>query len=74
MKKYFLLVLASSFLAVVCCQDESGIEKEKKAIISVIEAEKIAYYAQDLAGLDKPWVQEQIGKLVENGAYPSPLV
>ncbi len=58
MKKYLLAVLACSLLAVVCCQDESGIEKEKKAIIAVIEAEKIAYYSQDLAGLDDPWIKE----------------
>lgn len=58
MKKYFLALLACSLLAVVCCQDESGIEKEKKAIVAVIEAEKVAYYAQDLAGLDDPWIKE----------------
>ena len=58
MKKYFLALLACTLLAVVCCQDESGIEKEKKAIISAIEAEKTAYYTQDLSGLDDSWIQE----------------
>lgn len=58
MKKYFLALLACSLLAVVCCQDESAIEKEKKAIISAIEAEKTAYYAQDLSGMDAAWIQE----------------
>jgi hypothetical protein len=58
MKKFLLALFAFSLLAVVCCQDESGIEKEKKAIIAVIEAEKIAYYTQDLSGLDESWVQE----------------
>ena len=58
MKKYLLALFACSLLAVVCCQDESGIEKEKKAIIAVIEAEKLAYYTQDLAGMDNSWVQE----------------
>lgn len=58
MKKYLLAIFACSLLAVVCCQDESAIEKEKKEIIAVIEAEKIAYYAQDLSGLDESWVQD----------------
>lgn len=58
MKKFLLALFAFSLLAVVCCQDESGIEKEKKAIIAVIEAEKTAYYTQDLSGLDESWVQE----------------
>ena len=58
MKKFLLALFAFSLLAVVCCQDESGIEKEKKAIIAVIEAEKTAYYKADVAGLDESWVQE----------------
>jgi len=58
MKKFILGLFAFSLLAAVCCQDESGIEKEKKAIIAVIEAERIAYYNKDLAGLDESWVQE----------------
>lgn len=58
MKKFLLAFFACSLLAVVCCQDESGIEKEKKAIIAVIEAERIAYYNKDLSGLDDSWVQE----------------
>jgi hypothetical protein len=58
MKKIVLALISCCLLAVVCCQDESGIEKEKRAIIAVIEAEKTAYYTQDVAGLDKSWVQE----------------
>ena len=58
MKKYLLALIACALLAVVCCQDASTIEKDKKAIISVIEAEKTAYYTQDLAALDASWVQE----------------
>lgn len=58
MKKILLALCTCTLLAVVCCQDESGIEKEKKAIKAVIEAEKLAYYTQDLAGMDKAWVQD----------------
>ena len=58
MKKFILALITCCLLAVVCCQDESGIEKEKKAIIAVIEAEKTAYYTQDIAALDESWVQE----------------
>lgn len=62
MKKILLALFAFSLLAVVCCQDESGIEKEKKAIIAVIEAEKTAYYKADVASLDASWVQEASSK------------
>ena len=58
MKKILLALFTCSLLAVVCCQDENGIEKEKKSIITVIEAEKTAYYKQDLAGLNESWIQE----------------
>jgi ketosteroid isomerase-like protein len=58
MKKFLLALITCSLLAVVCCQDESSIEKEKKAIMAVIEAEKTAYYNQDLSGLDESWIQE----------------
>ena len=58
MKKFLLALFACSLLAVVCCQDESAVEKDKKAIIAAIEAERIAYYTQDLTGLDESWVQE----------------
>lgn len=62
MKKYLLVLLACSLLAVVCCQDESAIEKEKKAIISALEAEKTAYYTQDLTALDASWIQESTSR------------
>ncbi len=58
MKKVFLVVLAFCMLAVICCRDESGPDKEKKAIISVIEKEIAAYLDQDLEGLDAPWMHE----------------
>ena len=58
MKKYLFALIAFSFLAGVCCQDKSGIEKEKKAIKAVIEEEKAAYYEQDLSRLDDSWIQE----------------
>ncbi len=58
MKKLLFGLIAFSLLAVVCCQDESGIEKEKKAIKAVIEEERVAYYQQDLSSLDDSWIQE----------------
>lgn len=62
MKKFSLALISCCLLAVVCCQDESGIEEEKKAIIALIEAEKTAYYMQDVAGLDESWVQEPFSR------------
>ena len=58
MKRLIFALFAFSLLAVVCCQDESGIEKDKKAIIRVIEGERMAYYSQNLAGLDNSWIQD----------------
>ena len=62
MKKFSLVLISCCLLAVVCCQDESGIEKEKKAIIALIEAEKTAYYMQDVAVLDESWVQDPFSR------------
>lgn len=64
MKKFLLAFISCGLLAVVCCQDESGIEKEKKAIIAVIEAEKTAYYNQDLSALDGSWIQESSSRKI----------
>ena len=58
MKRVLFALIAFSLLAGVCCQDENGIEKEKKAIRTVIEKEKNAYYYKDLEGLDASWNQE----------------
>ena len=58
MRKLLFPFIAFVLLAGVCCQDESGIEKEKKAIKAVIEEEKAAYYEQDLSRLDNSWIQE----------------
>ncbi len=58
MRKLLFAFIAFALLAGVCCQDESGIEKEKKAIKAVIEEEKAAYYEQDLSRLDNSWIQE----------------
>jgi hypothetical protein len=58
MKKYLFALVAFCLLASVCCQDESMIEKDKKAIIAAIEQEKDAYYNQDLQGMDDSWSQE----------------
>jgi hypothetical protein len=58
MKKLLLPFVAFSLMAGVCCQDESGIKKEKEAIKAVIHKEKMAYYEQDLARLDDSWLQE----------------
>ncbi len=58
MKKLLFALVAFGLLAGVCCQDESGIGKDKKAIKAVIEEEKDAYYEQDLSRLDDSWIQE----------------
>ena len=58
MKKLLFALIAFCLLAGVCCQDESGIKKEKEAIKAVIEKEKTAYYEQDLSRLNDSWIQE----------------
>lgn len=58
MKRTLFAIVAFSILAGVCCQDDSAINKEKKAIKAVIEKEKTAYYERDLAALDEAWIQE----------------
>ncbi len=58
MKKLIFALIAFSLLAGVCCQEKSGIKKEKKAIKAVIVKEKAAYFEQDLSRLDDSWIQE----------------
>lgn len=64
MKKFLFAFFAFSLLASVCCQDESSFEKEKKAIMAVIEEEKEAYFNKDLARLDNAWSQESTDRKV----------
>ena len=48
MKKQFLLITAIILTAAMSCEQKIDVEKEKAAIISVIEEETNAFYARDL--------------------------
>ena len=59
MKKYFFVLFALILLAGTSCQEKIDIEKEKAAIIAVIEEETNAYLARDLDRLVATWVQDE---------------
>ena len=59
MKKYVLALFALILLAGTSCQEKIDIEKEKAAIIAVIEEETNAYLARDLDRLAATYVQDE---------------
>jgi len=59
MKKYLLTLFALILLAGTSCQEKIDIEKEKEAIITVIEEETNAYLARDFDRLAATWVQDE---------------
>jgi len=59
MKKYLLTLFALILLAGNSCQEKIDIEKEKVAIIAVIEEETDGYLARDLDRLAETWVQDE---------------
>ena len=59
MKKYVLSLFAMLLLAGAFCQEKIDIEKEKAAIIAVIEEETNAYYDNDFDRLAATWVQDE---------------
>lgn len=54
-----LLLLSCLFNA---CQPQIDVEAAKKSIIAVNEEERDAYFAKDIARLEKVWVQEPASK------------
>lgn len=59
MKKYVLTLFALILLAGTSCQEKIDIEKEKAAIIAVIEEETNAYYDNDFDRLAATYVQDE---------------
>ena len=59
MKKYVFTLFALILLAGTSCQEKIDIEKEKAAIISVIEEETNAYLARDFDRLVATHVQDE---------------
>ena len=59
MKKYLWTLFAIILLAGTSCQEKIDIEKEKKAIIAVIEEETVAFIARDYDRLVANYVQDE---------------
>ena len=59
MKKYVLTLFAMLLLAGASCQEKIDIEKEKAAIIAVIEEETNAAYDADFDRLSATYVQDE---------------
>ena len=59
MKKYVFVLFALILLAGTSCQEKIDIEKEKAAIIAVIEEETNAYLDRDFDRLVATWVQDE---------------
>jgi len=59
MKKYLFSLIVPVFLAGSSCQDKIDIEKEKAAIIAVIEEETEAFFDYDIDRLSATHVQDE---------------
>ena len=59
MKKYLLTLFALILLAGTSCQEKIDIEKEKEAIIAVIEEETNAFLARDFDRFAATYVQDE---------------
>ena len=59
MKKYVLTLFALILLAGTSCQEKIDIEKEKAAIIAVIEEETNAHFARDIDRQNECFVQDE---------------
>lgn len=64
MKQILLGVLSFGLLAICSCQQKTDITKEETAIKAVYETEKEAFLNQDIAGIEKFWVQDEKSKKV----------
>jgi hypothetical protein len=58
MKTNLILLLVLSILAATACQEQIDVDKEKEAIIAVVNAQSEAYLARDLETLSSYMVQD----------------
>jgi hypothetical protein len=59
LKTRFAILLGFLFFAAIACNEKVDIEKESKAIKSVIEEESAAFYARDFERLAKTHIQDE---------------
>jgi len=59
MKKYFLLFIAAILVSAISCKKKVDVEKEKEAIMAVLNSESETARAGDVAGLKSWYVQDE---------------
>ena len=69
MKNLFLIVFALFFLTLVSCQGEKYVEKQKEAIIHVIEESTNAYKAREIGRLDSIYLHDETTTRLNAGKY-----
>lgn len=69
MKKYLHSLIAVCLLAGISCQQETDIEKEKEAIIAVIEEEWDAWFKFDIDRLNAIWYQGASSRKIDVCKY-----
>lgn len=60
MKKLVYFSLTLILLAAIACQEKTDLEKEKEAIMAVIEQEKDAFFSKDYSRMAQTWAQEPV--------------
>ena len=64
MKKYLFILIAFSLMTVVSCQNKIDNEKEKEAIIAVIEEERAAFFDLNIDRIEATWKQESTSRKI----------
>lgn len=69
MKTNLVLLLVLSILAVTACQEQIDVEKEKEAIIAVVNAESNAYMVRDLETISSYMIQDSLNIAIHSGKW-----
>jgi len=69
MKTNLFLLLVLSILAATACQEQIDIDKEKEAIIAVVNAESNAYLVRDFETLSSYMVQDSLNIAIHAGKW-----
>jgi hypothetical protein len=69
MKKLLLIAVAISFLIVSSCQTKVDVEKEKQAIIAVLEKSSQAWLNRDFDDMSSTWLHDSFVARINVGRY-----
>jgi hypothetical protein len=69
MKTNLILLLVLTILVATACQEQINVEKEKEAIIAVVNAESNAYIVRDFEKISSCMVQDSLNTAIHSGKW-----